>query len=58
MTKEELEKRINEIEWDDFEMKTAQNNFLMMFGKRYLLSLTHQEVGLCLVYTSMVRSLM
>ena len=25
MTKEELEKRINEIEWDDFEMKTAQN---------------------------------
>lgn len=25
MTKEELEKRINEIEWDDSEMKTAQN---------------------------------
>ena len=25
MTKEELEKRINEIEWDDFEMKTGQN---------------------------------
>lgn len=25
MTKEEIEKRINEIEWDDFEMKTAQN---------------------------------
>lgn len=25
MTKEELEKRINEIEWDDSEMKTTQN---------------------------------
>ena len=45
MTKEELKERIADLEWEDFEAKTAKSELPRIFGKVSVLSPIAMVVG-------------
>lgn len=47
MTKEELVNKLNDIEWEDFEVKEASGGLLNPCGKRLARLPTPPEDGLC-----------
>lgn len=56
MTKEELIRRIDDLEWEDFEVKEARANSQRIFGRQSVLLPTHRGDGLCLVLKKLERN--